>query len=273
MSRFARLVNAKFGDDKPKEQSTESNLAPEPILATVALETTVAPEPTVATETTVAPESPVARETRVVPAAPVVSEPSALYPHATVAPEATVAPDNTVAFNAPVVKGYSSFTNDLLDRVLRTLDTYEQVVLLRLCRLSWGYGVETCRVGYDGLQKACNLKKRKLQETISKLESIGYIKRLSLEQGGSERSERGTTYQILLTPPTGVRRATVAPKVTVASGATVAHSATNKDKYLKETKKKDVSGCPDCGGTNWVYPSDTALGVKRCEHPRLNSVN
>jgi predicted nucleic acid-binding Zn-ribbon protein len=58
----------------------------------------------------------------------------------------------------------------------------------------------------------------------------------------------------------------------VASNATVARSATNKDKSLKENKKKDFSGCPDCGGTNWIYPSDPALGVKRCEHLRLESL-
>ncbi len=263
-SRFQRLVNAKLGGESQKtEPLREKESLPAPASPIAALEITVAPDATVVPETTVARDATVAGNATVAP------EPSSLYPDATVAFPATVAQSATVAPETPVVKGYSSFTNDLLDRVLRTLDTYEQVVLLRLCRLSWGYGTDTCRVGYDGLQKACNLKKRKLQEAVSKLEAVGYIKRVSLEQGGSDRAERGTTYQILLSPPAGVRRATVARDATVAGTATVASRATNKDKNIKEIKKADISGCPDCGGTNWVYPEGLGGGVKRCDHPRL----
>jgi hypothetical protein len=223
---------------------------------TVALETTVAPSTTVALCATVA------------------SEPSALYPDATVAPETTVAHDATVAFNAPVeIRGYGHFTWDLLDRVMPRLDPYEQVVLLRLCRLAWGHKKDTCRVGYDRLQQACNLKKRKLQEVISKLEFLEYIRRLALEQGGPDRSMRGTEYQILLPPPPGVQRATVALNATVAPDTTVAPSATNKKNVLKEFSKEGLpsraADCPDCSGTSWVYPNGPEGGVKRCTHPRV----
>jgi hypothetical protein len=156
------------------------------------------------------------------------------------------------------------------------LDPYEQVVLLRLCRLAWGHKKDTCRVGYDRLQQACNLKKRKLQEVISKLEFLGYIQRLALEQGGSDRSLRGTEYQILLTPPPGVSRATVASDATVASSATVASDATNKKNALKENYKEGVPSrakeCPDCSGTSWFYPKGVEGGVKRCAHPKVPRV-
>jgi hypothetical protein len=156
------------------------------------------------------------------------------------------------------------------------LDPYEQVVLLRLCRLAWGHKKDTCRVGYERLQQACNLKKRKLQEVISKLEFLGYIRRLALEQGGSDRSLRGTEYLILLTPPPGVSRTTVASGATVASGTTVAPDATNKKNALKENYKEDVPSrakeCPDCGGTSWFYPKGVEGGVKRCTHPKVPRV-
>jgi len=128
-------------------------------------------------------------------------------------------------------------------------------------------------VGYERLQQACNLKKRKLQEVISKLEFLEYIRRLALEQGGSDRSLRGTEYQILLPPPPGVQRATVAFDATVAPDATVASGATNKNKALKENFKEGVpsraNGCPDCNGTSWFYPNGSEGGVKRCTHPRV----
>jgi hypothetical protein len=161
----------------------------------------------------------------------------------------------------------------LLDGIMPRLDPYEQVVLLRLCRLAWGHKKDTCRVGYDRLQQACNLKKRKLQEVISKLEFLRYIRRLALEQGGPDRSLRGTEYQILLTPPPGVLRTTVARDATVALNATVASDATNKKNALKEISKEGVPSraneCPDCGGTSWFYPNGVEGGVKRCSHPKV----
>jgi hypothetical protein len=249
----------------PKLSLTEPNQSADSSNLSIAPDATVARDATVALETTVAPDATVA------------SQPSPLYPDATVASNATAAPETTVAPDAPVeIRGYGTFTWDLLDRVMPRLDTYEQVVLLRLCRLAWGHKKDTCRVGYERLQQACNLKKRKLQEVVSKLEFLGYIRRLALEQGGSDRSLRGTEYQILLLPPPGVQRATVAGGATVASDATVARSATNKNNALKEISKEGVpsraNGCPDCNGTSWFYPNGSEGGVKRCTHPRLPRV-
>jgi hypothetical protein len=232
------------------------------------------PEQTIATEATVAGNATVAQEAIAAQGATVAPEPSPLYPDATVAGNATVAQEATVAPNTPVeIRGYGPFTWDLLDGIMPRLDPYEQVVLLRLCRLAWGYKKDTCRVGYDRLQQACNLKKRKLQEVISKLEFLRYIRRLALEQGGPDRSLRGTEYQILLTPPPGVLRTTVARDTTVALSATVASDATNKKNALKEISKEGVPSraneCPDCGGTSWFYPNGVEGGVKRCSHPKM----
>lgn len=252
------------------DQQTKS-IAPD---TTVARPATVASIATVAQDATVAPNTAVAPDAPEVYAATVATEPSQLYPDATVAEGATVASHATVAANAPVeIRGYGHFTWDLFDRILPRLDPYEQVVLLRLCRLAWGHKRDTCRVGYERLQQACNLKKRKLQEVIAKLEFLEYIERLALEQGGSDRSLRGTEYRILLPPPPGVQRATVANNATVAQGATVALDATNKKNVLKDNYKGGVpsraEACPDCGGTSWVYPNGPGGGVKRCKHPRV----
>jgi hypothetical protein len=239
--------------------------------APVASYATTAPNAAVAHDATVAPNTTVDYDATVAP------EPSPLYPDAAVAPNTTVAHETTVARSAPVeIRGYGPFTWDLLDGIMPRLDPYEQVVLLRLCRLAWGHKKDTCRVGYERLQQACNLKKRKLQEVISKLEFLGYIQRLALEQGGSDRSLRGTEYQILLTPPPGVLRTTVASGATVAPVTTVAPDATNKKNALKENYKEGLPSrakeCPDCSGTSWFYPKGIEGGVKRCTHPKVPRV-
>src|ERR1044071_9099605 len=42
------------------------------------------------------------------------------------------------------VAGYTRVSNDLLDRIIPTLDTYDQAVLIRLYRLSRGFNSDTC---------------------------------------------------------------------------------------------------------------------------------
>lgn len=262
-------VTSELENQTPDQTSTPSpDVAPSRPSDSPESISTIAPETTVAENATVAQDATVAQNAAVAP------EPSQLYPDATVAPNTTVAQETTVAPNTPVeIRGYGPFTWDLFDGIMPRLDPYEQVVLLRLCRLAWGHKKDTCRVGYDRLQQACNLKKRKLQEVISKLEFLRYIRRLALEQGGPDRSLRGTEYQILLTPPPGVLRATVASGATVASDATVAPDATNKKNTLKEISKEGglsrANECPDCGGTSWFYPNGVEGGVKRCSHPKV----
>jgi hypothetical protein len=266
--------SASLHQPTPEVETQAPNQTSAPSLGTLHSEPSEVTESTIAAETTVAFPATVAQETTVAQSAAVAPEPSPLYPDATVASSATVAQETTVAPNASVeIRGYGPFTWDLLDGIMPRLDPYEQVVLLRLCRLAWGHKKDTCRVGYDRLQQACNLKKRKLQEVISKLEFLRYIQRLALEQGGSDRSLRGTEYQILLTPPPGVLRATVASGATVVPDATVAPDATNKKNTLKEISKEGfpsrANECPDCGGTSWFYPKGAEEGVKRCSHPKV----
>jgi hypothetical protein len=233
-----------------------------PAILTSAPDATVAPHATVALNATVAPDATVA------------SNESLLVLRATVAGNATVAPDATVAPHAPVISGYTSFTNDLLDRILPTLDPFEQVVLLRLYRLTHGFNQEVAKVGYNKLISACNVKKRKLSDAIRMLEQRGYIERVGLEQGGARREERGTHYRILLHAPTRASGATVARRATVAPDATVAPNDPYKRKALKENLKRDsasleTKNCPDCQGSGFWYPEGIEKGVAKCKHKRL----
>jgi hypothetical protein len=195
---------------------------------------------------------------------------------APVAPNTTVASGTPVAPHAPVVAGYIGVTNDLLDRILPTLDPYEQVVLLRLYRLTHGFNQEVAKVGHKKLISACNVKKRKLSDAIQMLERRGFIERVGMEQGGANREDRGTHYRMLIPGPTSARRATNASHATSASSATVAPNDPYKRKALKENNKRvsaslDTKDCPDCDGmgVRYVDPLDYSKGTIKCRHERM----
>src|SRR5215212_2592641 len=65
-----------------------------------------------------------------------------------------------IARPAIVSDVFTRIPNGILDRVLPTLNPYDQLVLLRLYRLSRGFGKEECTVGYQTLAVACNMSAR-----------------------------------------------------------------------------------------------------------------
>lgn len=139
------------------------------------------------------------------------------------------------------VAGYTRVSNDLLDRILPTLDTYDQAVLVRLYRLSRGFNSDTCRVSVPTLAKACNISERQVRKSIGKLEAREIIQRIEQDFGNKDRSLRGTIFRILIADPTPARGATAAHGSASARSATAAHGSANKDKALKENSKKGIN--------------------------------
>ncbi len=136
--------------------------------------------------------------------------------------------------HSATVAGFTRVPNDLLDRILPTLDTYDQVLLIRLYRLSRGFGSDTCRVSVPTLAKACNISERQARKTIAKLEVRELIQRIEQDFGNKNLAMRGTTFRILISDATPARRATPAQQTTAAHDATPAHGAANKERTLKE---------------------------------------
>ena len=126
------------------------------------------------------------------------------------------------------VAGFTRVPNDLLDRILPTLDTYDQALLLRLYRLARGFNSDTCRVSVPTLAKACNVSERQIRKSIVRLEGRGFIKRIEQDFGNKNLALRGTTFKILISDPTPARR------TTPASSAAAASSAANKVNTQKE---------------------------------------
>ena len=160
-------------------------------------------------------------------------EPEPLH-RAAAAQRATPAQQTTVA-------GYTRVSNDLLDRILPTLDTYDQVVLIRLYRLSRGFNSDICRVSVPTLAKACNVSERQIRKSIGKLEARELIRRIEQDFGNTDKALRGTIFRILVADPTPARGAAPAQRTTHERSAAAAHGAANKDKNLKENSKKGIN--------------------------------
>lgn len=136
------------------------------------------------------------------------------------------------------VSGYTRVSNDLLDRILPTLDTYDQAVLIRLYRLSRGFNSDVCRVSVPTLAKACNVSERQVRKSVGRLEARELIQRIEQDFGNKDKALRGTIFRILIADPTPARGTAPAHSSAHAPSAADARGAANKDKNLKGNNKK-----------------------------------
>jgi hypothetical protein len=162
---------------------------------------------------------------------------------------------------------FTRIPNGILDRVLPTLSPYDQLVLLRLYRLSRGFGKDECTVGYQTLAVACNMSARQAQISVERLILAGWIERVDMVQGGQSRQGRGSVYRVNLPAASTKERGAIAQ-------GSIAGSATNKDKDINEKIKRgararDFSDCPDCEGRGYWWPEGFEKGVAKCKHKRL----
>jgi hypothetical protein len=133
------------------------------------------------------------------------------------------------------IAGYTKVANDLLDRLLPTLDVYDQSVIIRLWRLSRGFGSEICRVAQPTLAKSCNISERQLRITLVRLEARGLIKRVERDFDNKNMHLRGTVFRILLEDPSPARRTTPAQYA-----APVLHAAPEQHADIKENTYKET---------------------------------
>ncbi len=130
---------------------------------------------------------------------------------------------------------------DVLDKELRKLAPTDQVVLIRLYRLTWGYKKDTCEVGYETLAKACRISRKQAQISTARLEAAKYIKRLQGKLGGASR------YKMLL-PPAIARASTVA-RNTIVESATIKENI--KDKELIDASPEEIAEYERATGRRW----------------------
>jgi hypothetical protein len=152
-------------------------------------------------------------------------------------------------------------------RLFPTLDPFAKAVYYQLFLKSYGFRSNTYLVSLPTLAKSVLMSQRKVQNTISYLESRGLVKRLGSRLGGNER---GNYYQVFVpedAPPNNPNippdeyeeteagcmapDATLAPRASLAPHATVAPGATIKnddDDDIKIKNKSSSSKGDEIGG-------------------------
>ena len=248
---------------KPPDPSHPASLIFREVLEAQAKSAQSAIEPTTIEQLTIEPDA----------IAPSTMEDPAIASSATVEPfqpasshGATVEPP-AIAQHAIAPDTFTRVPNGILDRVLPTLSPYDQLVLLRLYRLSRGFGKEDCTVGYQTLAVACNMSSRQAQISVERLILAGWIERVDMVQGGQSRQGRGSVYRVNLPAATTKERGAIAQ-------GSIAGDSTNKYKDINERIKRgaparDFSNCPDCEGRGYWWPEGFEKGVAKCKHKRL----
>lgn len=91
------------------------------------------------------------------------------------------------------VAGFLKLPNAVLDSLLPQLNILEQVVYLRLFRLSHGFRSDTCRVSFGALAKSCNVTRRGLIRAVDRLEALKLVERVE-RHGGLDT--KGNVYRV-----------------------------------------------------------------------------
>ena len=146
--------------------------------------------------------------------------------------------------------GFLAILNDVVDGVLPTLEPIEQVVLLRLYRLTRGFQKETCDIGFGALAKQCNIARSRAQESVKKLIALGHVQQLS-----TGKQQGGNTYKINLPgvpkrgiPESGIPQPGVHEQGAFTSDAGMARSnASRPHTSGPSTSDTPRDGIPDLG--------------------------
>jgi DNA-binding Lrp family transcriptional regulator len=94
--------------------------------------------------------------------------------------------------------GFLRVSNEMLDNILPTLRPSEQVILLRLYRLSRGFSKSTCTVSIGTLASRCHLKPSQTRSCLKELERRGLIRRLGVDLANPVQDLRGVTFDVLV---------------------------------------------------------------------------
>ncbi len=106
----------------------------------------------------------------------------------------------TPAVTVTPVRGVTGIPNAILDSLLPQLEPFEQLVYLRLYRLSHGFRSETCLIGLDRLATVCKISPSSAIRAIRELENKRLIRRLHPKLGGSMSESRGNHFWVFRPP-------------------------------------------------------------------------
>jgi hypothetical protein len=126
--------------------------------------------------------------------------------------------------------------NEIADKILPTLKPTEQVVLLRLYRLSRGFQNDRCQVSIKKLASACKMGTTQTRIATQELEKRGLIRRVSIDLSNANQTDRGIAFEMLL--PGAVTTKNVGA---VKTDAATNRGATTQTGPIKETTTKETT--------------------------------
>lgn len=171
----------------------------------------------------------------------------------------------------PDAKGHMETPFQLLDHLFRHLDPFEQAAYMQLCRLSWGWKQNRCRVSNPKLAERANMSLAQVKKVVAKLISKGLIEKTGNIQGFGK--DQGVEY-IVHAPSWQLLRSGQPQQSRQPHKSSQLQQSTNIDKNINidqkgESAPPNLLNCPDCLGTSFFYPEGKTGGVKRCNHERL----
>jgi hypothetical protein len=124
--------------------------------------------------------------------------------------------------------------NEMLDHIFPTLMPSDQVVLLRLYRLTRGFHNDTIKVSMGKLAIACHLSSRQVTTCVQRLERRKLIEKVSVDWSSKNQAERGVVIKILV-PAVPRERISAAANISRAEKSTAAEEIA-AIKYINTNK-------------------------------------
>lgn len=149
----------------------------------------------------------------------------------------------------------------------RQLSPGPRAVCEEIYRAAAGWHSDECVISVSKLALYCNIDEKYVRKYLAQLQSLGYVERLGIVQGGADLTARGIRFRVLLprlSPP---------DKKTPVRLSGGDNRPPNKESIkANNLKGVDASACPDCHGTGFWYPEGQDKGVARCLHEKLSQV-
>jgi helix-turn-helix protein len=168
----------------------------------------------------------------------------------------------TPAVRLTPVRGVTAVPNSVLDNLLPQLEPYEQLVYLRLYRLSHGFRNDTCLVSLDRLAAACKISPSSTIRAIRDLESKGMVRRLEAKLGGKMSEVRGNRFWVFRPPVPQTAAVSQIPPVSPAAPVPQAPIKEIDDDYINRNHHQIDSVSPT-GAVCQITPVPRTTGEEK----------
>src|SRR5262249_52692954 len=139
---------------------------------------------------------------------------------------------------------------------------YEQLVYLRLYRLSHGFRSDTCLVSVDRLATACKISPSSTIRAIRDLESKGMVRRLEAKLGGRMSEVRGNRFWVFRPPVSQTAAVSQVPPISPAPHVPQTPIKEIDDDYINKNHHQ-INPVSQPGAVSQIAPVPKTTGGER----------